>query len=141
MILLSGNLVVNNKKEIYLLYRKDHHFYETPGGKVKSEECKSLEKPSIPELEVAARRELLEEVSGIIKIVSMQYFAVAHFHVPDGREAFAHKFITKVEGNLSPREDNFDSKKSGWIKIEKLSEYPISSDLKMLLSKIKDFFN
>ena len=35
VLILSGCLVVNENKELLLLYRKDHNHYETPGGKVK----------------------------------------------------------------------------------------------------------
>lgn len=141
-ITLSGNLIISpDNTRIYLLYRKDHQFYETPGGKVKPEECADFNKPTISELEAVAKRELLEEVSGITEIVSMEFFLAVKFKVPDGRTAIANKFITRVKGRLCPREDHFDAEKSKWIKVDKLEKYPLSPDLKMLLPAIKEFFN
>ena len=139
-IILSGNLIINNQKEIYLLFRKKHHFYETPGGKVKPEEC-SHQYPTRQELQTTAQRELLEEVKGIEEISSMEYFAKVKLHFLDGRKAIAHKFITKVKGFLSPQEDIFDQKKSGYLPLSQLENYPLSPDLKLLLPKIKKYFS
>jgi len=33
-LILVSCIVVNSEKEILLLYKKKHNFYETPGGKV-----------------------------------------------------------------------------------------------------------
>lgn len=138
---LSGNLIINDNQEIYLLYRKDHSFYETPGGKVKPEECVNKKHPTIQELRTTAQRELIEEVAGIKEVVSMEYFDKVEFKTPDGRTAIANKFITKVKGNLSPKEDLFDKEKSRWLKIKELKNHPLSPDLKLILPKINEYFN
>ncbi|MEK6950131.1 MAG: NUDIX domain-containing protein [Nanoarchaeota archaeon] len=136
-LLLSGNLIINEKKEIYLLYRNDHLFYETPGGKVKPEECKDYSNPTIEELEMVARRELREEVAGIESILSMSYFQRIEFYTPDGREALAHKFITGVKGLLRSKEKGFDKEKSRWISLKELYKYPLSPDLKLLVPALQ----
>ena len=136
-IILSGNLIVNEQQEIYLLFRTKYNFYETPGGKVRKEEHSGAE-PTIDELEAVAQRELLEEVTGVKEIESMNYFGRVEFEAPVGRKAIAHKFVTKVIGELSPGEDIFDTEKSKWIKINELDKYPLSTDLKLLLPKIKE---
>lgn len=142
MLILSGNLIISpDNTQIYLLYRKDHQFYETPGGKVKPEECQNYFRPTLQELEKVAKRELGEEVSGIERILSMRYFQAVRFNVPDGREATAHKFIVRVKGELKPKEDNFDPRKSKWLPIANLEHYRLSPDLKILVPRIKEFFN
>ncbi len=136
-LLLSGNLIINEKQEIYLLYRKDHWFYETPGGKVKVGECVNYAAPTIEELEKVARRELLEEVGGIEKVVSMTYFKSIEFVTPDGRDAIAHKFITRIKGYLYPAERGFDKEKSRWIPLAELYRYPLSPDLSLLVPVVQ----
>lgn len=132
-IILSGNVIINDQREIYLLYRNDHLFYETPGGKVQPEECRDYAAPTIEELAKVARRELQEEVAGIERIVSMSYFKSIEFITPDDREALAHKFITRIRGHPYPREKGFDRQKSRWIPLLELYKYPLSPDLKLLV--------
>ena len=81
---------------------------------------------------------MLEEVAGIEKIISMKYFTSVDFFIPDGRSARAHKFITKVIGDLSAGENLFDKEKSKWLKVAELGKYPLSPDLKILLPKLKN---
>lgn len=137
LLILSGNLIINEKREIYLLYRNDHWFYETPGGKVMPQECVDYNAPTIEELEKVARRELLEEVGGIEKVVSMNYFKSIEFVTPDGREAIAHKFITRIKGNPYPQERGFDKEKSRWIPLAELYRYPLSPDLSLLVPLVQ----
>jgi len=40
ILILSGCLVINDKKEVLLLHRKDHNHYETPGEKLKQMNAK-----------------------------------------------------------------------------------------------------
>ena len=129
-LILSRNIIINNSKEIYLLFRKKHNHYETPGGKVENDE----------DLKETARRELIEEVKGI-EIVSMEYFGKALFTIPDVRKALAYKFITKIKGKPVPNEKIFDVKKSKWLPFQELEKENISPDLKLFLPKLNDFFN
>ena len=73
----------------------------------------------------------------IEKIESMEYFTAVEFKIPDGTPAIAHKFITKLSGNLFAQEDLFDKEKSGWLPLEKLENYPLSPDFIILLPKVK----
>lgn len=136
-VILSGNLILNENNEIYLLYRKDHKFYETPGGKIKPEECQNPKHPTTQEIKTTAQRELLEEVAGIKEVISMEYFGKIEFQTPRGRKGVAHKFITKIKGSPSPNEDIFDREKSKYLPINQLEKYPLSSDLKLLVPKLK----
>lgn len=140
-IILSGNIILNENNEIYLLFRNKHKHYETPGGKVEEDECVDFENPTKDELKIVAKRELLEEISGIKEIKSMEYFDCVEFIIPDGRNAIAHKFITKIIGDIMPKEALFDKEKSKWFKISELENVKISPDLELLLYKLKQKIN
>lgn len=135
-IILSGNFILNDKKQVYLLFRKKHQHYETPGGKVNQKDCKDPNNPTIEELKETAKRELFEEIKGVTKIISMDYFDGREVKIKDGRIAMAHKFITKIEGNPEPNEDIFDKEKSRWIPIEELSKHEISLTIRPILHKL-----
>jgi 8-oxo-dGTP pyrophosphatase MutT (NUDIX family) len=135
-IILSGNLIID-KDRIFLLYRKDHRFYETPGGKVKPEECSNPKHPTVQELKTAAQRELIEEVGGIEEVISMEYFDKVEFKTPDGRDAVAHKFITRVKGNLFAQEEVFDKEKSTYLELAEIDQHPLSPDLSYFIPALK----
>lgn len=138
-IVLSGCLITNDKKEVLLLFRKDHNHYETPGGKVRLKKC---EKPGIvtnEDLEKTAKRELHEELGGNIKVGKLQYFGEIEFIIPDGRLAIAHKFITRIiSGKPRICEPELFSKLD-YLPISHLENYPISPDLKRLLPELKAY--
>lgn len=137
-IILSGCLVVNDKREILLLYRKDHKHYETPGGKVRLNECIDPDSPEIADFARCAERELYEELGDEIKILELKYFCNVEFKVPDGRTAIAYKFLTKIiSGKPRLAEADLFSGFS-WIPIESIEDYPVSPDLKLLTSKLKE---
>jgi len=138
-LILSGCLVINDKKEILLLYKKSHKHYETPGGKVNLKECSNKKTPSINDLERAAERELYEELGKNIKIAKIKYFGKVEFTIPDGRPAVAHKFITKIINGTPELNEPEVFDKFDYLPIEKLENYPISPDLKLLLKKLKLF--
>jgi len=127
-LVLVSCIVVNDKKEILLLYRRDHKHYETPGGKLQLQE----------KLEEAAEREFQEELGKNVKIESLKLFSKVEFIIPDGRKAIAYKFITKIiSGKLEIREPAIFSKFK-WFPIQNLEKYPISPDLKIILPKLKE---
>ena len=137
-IILSGCLIINNKKELLLLYRKKHQHYETPGGKIKESECKDIKNPSIEELKNAATRELFEELGEDMVISDLKFFGAKEFVIPDGRESVANKFIVKIiSGTPKINEPELFSKLE-WLPISKLEEYPLSPDLKLFREKIKE---
>lgn len=135
-LILSGCLVLNDKKEVLLLFKKNHQHYETPGGKV--ENCKDPLNPAIEELKREAQRETFEELGNDIKISDLEYFGNISFTIPDGRLAIAHKFTTTIlEGTPKNNEPEvFDH--ITWIPLETLEQYPISPDFKLLLPKLKE---
>lgn len=136
-IILSGNLIINDTNELLLLYRKDHQHYETPGGKVEAYECVDYARPTIPELEETARRELKEELGNAVVIQSMAYFDHVAFVIPDGRLAIAHKFLVRIAGTpIIAEPDVFE--KYSYITLGDLEKEKISPDLKLLLPKLKE---
>lgn len=135
--ILAGCIVINSKHQIYLLWRNKHSWYETPGGKINPEECKDIHEPTIKELENAALRELKEEVKGITKISNPSYLFSQDFQIPGKGEATAHKFLVRIEGELSPNEDIFNEEKSRFLEIKDLDKVPLSRDLTLLLPKLQ----
>lgn len=135
-LLLSGCLVINEKNEVLLLFRKDHKHYETPGGKVKVGECRNPENPSLEELKNAAVRELHEEI-GDVEITPPAYFGSVEFLTPDKRLAVAHKFLTRIISGTPEVMEREIFSKLEYLPLNKLENYTISPDLKILLSKIK----
>jgi len=138
-VVLSGCIILNNKNEILLLYRKDHGYYETPGGKIKPEECDDVEKPSVEELRNAAERELHEELGDDIVVLPLEYFGALNFIIPDGRKAVANKFVTSIlKGKPRINEPETFSKLS-YSPIETLEDQAISPDLKLFIPKLKEY--
>jgi ADP-ribose pyrophosphatase YjhB (NUDIX family) len=131
VIILVSCMIINDKKEILLLFKKKHGFYETPGGKVHDNE----------DLETAALRELKEELGGEIKISPLKIFVDKHkFTIPDGRRAELTKFVgSYLSGKPVLMEpDIFDHFK--WIPIKNIEQFEISPDLVELTSKLKKEF-
>jgi len=126
-LVLVSCLVVNDKKEILLLYRKDHKHWETPGGKPEKDE----------NLEDAANRELHEEL-GNVKTSHLKLFTKVEFTVPDGRKAIAHKFITKIISGTPRIQEPEIFEKCQYLPINNLEDSPISPDLKIILPKLKE---
>ncbi len=139
-VILSGCLVYNNKKEILLLYRKDHGHYETPGGKIGAEDCKDIKNPTTAELSKTAVRELFEELGNELVFEDLTYFGKINFIIPGGRKGIAHKFATKVL-NGKPRINEPEKfSKMDWLPIKELEKYPLSPDLILLISRLKKGF-
>ncbi len=137
-IILSGCLVINDKKEVLLLYRKDHNHYETPGGKVKQEECFNPKQCVLEDIRKTAKRELHEELGNDIKVEELKYFGKAEFTTPKGKLAIANKFKTKIISGKPKLCEPKVFSKFDYLPINKLEEYPISPDLKILLPKLKE---
>jgi len=136
-VIFSGSLIINDKKEILLLHRKDHNYYETPGGKLEYTDCDCENKITIKDLERCAIREIFEELGAEFMMEELSYFDNVTFSISDGRKAIAHKFITKILfGNPKINEEKFDKLK--YIPIDQLDDYNISEDLKLLLPKLQE---
>ncbi len=134
-------MIVNDQKEILLLYRKDHKHYETPGGKVDKTECNNPQNPSLGELARTAEREVYEELGNDIKIEKLRYFGSVEFTVPDGRTAIANKFITRIVSGTPRINEPQTFSKLDYLPIQTLEVYPISPDLKLFLLKLNKYFN
>ncbi len=131
-IILSGCLIINERKELLLLFRDKHNHYETPGGKVEDKDCQG--NCELDDLENTALRELKEEI-GDVKVEFIEYFGKVEFEIPDGRLAIANKFIVKISGTPKIMEKHFS--KLDWLPILKLQDYPLSPDLKLFRQRIQ----
>lgn len=138
-LILSGCLVINDKKEVLLLFRTKHRHYETPGGKVNTEECKNPSNPSEEDLAKTAEREAYEELGNGIRLAKLKYFGKAEFTIPDGRLAVANKFVTKIISGKPVLAEPELFSKFEWLPLEKLAEYSVSPDLKLLAPRLKDY--
>lgn len=136
-LILSGCLVVNKNKEILLLYKTNHKHFETPGGKIKTDECTNPKRPSIEELKKTAERETYEELGNKIKLEELNYFGKIEFTIPDGRKAIAHKFLTNIISGEPTLNEPETFNKIKWIPIKDLEKFKISPDLKLLCDKLK----
>jgi len=138
-LILSGCLVINENKEILLLFKKDHKHYETPGGKVYLEECSNPENPTIADLAKTAEREVYEELGDEIKVSKLKYFGSVEFIILDGRLAIVHKFVAKIISGTPKLNEPHIFTKFDYLPINKIENYNISPDLKLLLPKLKDY--
>lgn len=139
-LVLAGCLIVNQRNEVLLLYRKEHAHYETPGGKVKLEECIDFTNPTLDELALAAERELYEELGNDIRVEKLVFFAKVDFDIPDGRHGIANKFLTRIiSGEPRVNEPRIFSR-FDYLPIGSLEKYQLSPDLKPLVQKLKEKF-
>src|SRR3989344_1503680 len=136
-LLLSGCLILNKNNELLLLYRKDHGFYETPGGKVEHSECFDFENPKVEELKKTAERELFEELGNNIKISGLEFFGSIEFKIPNGRLAVANKFVTKLISGIPIINEPNNFSKLDYLSVSSLETFPLSSDMKLLLPDLK----
>ncbi len=139
-LVLSGNLIVNERKEILLLFRVKHGHWETPGGKVEPEEVRDWDSPRVEELRKTAQRELSEELGKEVKASVEDYFGNIEFIIPDGRKAVVHKFVTRIVAGFPVLSEPENFSKMEYLPIEELENYPLSPDLKILLPEIKKYF-
>jgi ADP-ribose pyrophosphatase YjhB (NUDIX family) len=141
-LILSGCLVINEKKELLLLFRDKHNHYETPGGKVEHFEYSdpaNFASPSVEDLKKTAERELTEELGNDFKYEPLKYFGAVEFTIPDGRLAIANKFITKVLSGTPKIAEPTLFSKLDYLAIKELDKYPISPDLILLFERLKKY--
>ncbi len=136
-LILAGCLVINDKKQILLLLRKDHNHYETPGGKVNPDDCENADAISINDLAKTAESELYEELGNHITVSPLSYFASIEFRVPDGRLATANKFLTRIISGKPIVNEPSIFERFDFLPISNLENYELSPDLKLLLPRIK----
>ena len=139
-ILLPGCFVVNDKREVLLLYKTKWDHYETPGGKLDAKDCVDPENPTVADLKKGAERELFEEVGGIV-VQELEFFTNIEFTKPNGKPGMANKFIARyVSGEPKVNEPETFSKVK-WLPIERLDEFPLSPDLKAFPELKKKLLN
>ncbi len=141
-LILSGCLLLNKKKEILLLKRKDHNHYETPGGKVEVTDIEKEDKKTIDlqALRKTAERELKEELGEDIEIDYLKFFSNVVFTTPDGSKAVANKFtVNLIKGEPKLNEPDLFSEIK-WISIKDLETIELSPDLKLIIPLLKQRF-
>lgn len=139
-LLLAGVFLINDQNEICLLYRKDHHHYETPGGKVEKRDYPELAEPSFESIKRAAERELEEELGTMFTHSELVYFGAVDFKIPNGRRALATKFLSKFEEGTPTLKEPETFEHFRFIPIERLNEYALSSDLRLFLPRLQSYF-
>ena len=138
-LILSGCFIINKNNELLLLYRKDHNHYETPGGKVEIKDCVDPTRPTTSDLSKAARRELVEELGEEIQFTPLEFFDSVEFKIPNGRNAIANKFITRITYGTPVINEPETFASFEYIQISQLDKYPVSPDLKLFIPKLKEF--
>lgn len=138
-LLLSGNILINENKEVFLLYKTKTNHLETPGGKVEEKDCVNIKNPTIEELMNAAERELKEELKGDYKIIHSEYLGKLNFETKDGIPATANKTIRIITGKPEAAEEIFDKQKSKFYKIEELKPEILSPDFPHFIPLINQY--
>lgn len=136
-IILSGCLILNDKKQLLLLYRKDHNHYETPGGKVRLSECSNKKNSTTEDLAKTAEREAYEELGTEMKLSKLKFFAKVEFIIPDGRKAIANKFLTHIISGTPKINEPELFLRLDYFTLEQLEQQPLSPDLKLLFPELK----
>lgn len=136
-VMLASALIVRDR-ELLLLYRSDHGYYETPGGKLEAGDCEDPENPTEKDLLRCALRELEEELDCTAEPFGQPL--IHEFTIPDGRRARIFKFPMRfVSGSCEVREPIFEHAR--FIPIEDLGSEPISQDLHALKDEIEALFD
>lgn len=136
-LVVVSNIVLNKNNEILLLFRKDHAWFETPGGKVEESDCANPLLPTSEDFHRAADRELREEVGSDFRAGKFSLFVRIEFTLPDGRKLVAYKF-TRPHVSGEPRvveTTRFSHVK--WVPLLTIESFPLSPDLKELVPKLK----
>jgi len=138
-IILASCLIVNDKRELLLLYRPEHEHYETPGGHVDKEDCKNPTKPTLEDFARAAIREGHEEL-GPVEFSQPTLFAEVHFNTPKGIPATVYKFLTKItQGTPKIAEPELFTKLE-YVPITELHKKSLAPDFTHFLKKLQDSY-
>lgn len=123
---LSGCIVINEKKEILVLYRKNHEHYELPGGKVEPGET----------IEQTALRECKEEINVDLELI--KYLCYEDFEI-EGKKFRSHNFLAKVKGNEEPYvTEKHIFEKVMWLNTKEYEKYNCASNVRSLCNKINN---
>ncbi len=125
-IQLSGCVIINDKEELLLLWKKKHQHYEFPGGKVESGET----------LKQAAIRECKEELGVDVKII--KYIGYENFEI-DGKSFQSYKYLGVIENNQIPKVNEPDKfEKLFWLPIKEYRNYSCAPNVKSFCQKYID---
>ena len=137
-LVLVSCLVLNENKELLLLYRTKHKQWETPGGKVEEHECLDPNSPTQKELEQACIREVFEELGDGIVLSDFTYFGAVESPMPSGSLALIHKFMTRIVSGTPRVNEPKTFSDLQYISVDVLQDYPLVPDLYMILPKLKN---
>ena len=121
---LSGCIVINEKKEILVLFRKKHGHYELPGGKVELNET----------IEQAALRECKEETGVNLELI--KYIGYEEFEIEE-KKFRSHNFLAEIKENEKPSVTEphiFES--IMWLNTNEYMKYNCASNVRSLCNKI-----
>lgn len=135
-VILASCIILNEKNEILLLKRHEG-YYETPGGKVRPNDCINPKKTVRTDFLRAALRELHEELGENIKIKNPKFFARIAFKTLAGKNAVVYKFIMQYKSGRLRLCEPKTFEKFKWIKISELERYQMSPDMVKLIPKIR----
>ena len=116
-IQLSGCAIIDNDK-LLLIWKKKHHHYEFPGGKVEIGET----------FQQTALRETKEEIGVNAEII--KYLGYKEFHL-DGRDFRSYKYLAKIPKGQVPKiiepelfRDIF------WLPMKQYNQYSVAPNVK-----------
>ena len=125
-IQLSGCVIVNDKKELLLLWRKKHQHYEFPGGKNRQGET----------LEQTAKRECREELG--VDVIVLKYIGYENFDI-DNRSFQSHKYLGIIKNNQIPKANEPDEfEKLFWLPMKEYQNYSCAPNVKAFCQKYID---
>ncbi len=124
-IQLSGCVIINDKEELLVLFKKKHQHYEFPGGKVEEGET----------LEEAAIRECKEELNVDVNI--KKYLDYETFEI-DNKKFQSHKFLATINNQTPEVNEPEKFEKIFWMPIKDYKKYPCAPNVKEFCQKYLD---
>lgn len=123
-IKISGCAIINDKKELLLLFHKKHKHYQFPGGKVEPGE----------DIMQTAIRECKEEIGVDVEIIKQLYVQELH-HA--GKDLISYKFLAHIKDGKEPviQEDEI-FENLFWMPIDSYMNYPCAPNVIELCQKI-----
>lgn len=122
-IQLSSGVIINEKNELLVLFKRNHKHYEFPEGKV--EEGESLKE--------AAKRECREELS--VKISVIKYIGSEDIDF-DERSFISHKYLAVIKKNEIPKVNEPEEFENiFWMPIIEYKKYSCAPNVKNFCKK------
>ncbi|MGM5481383.1 MAG: NUDIX hydrolase [Nanobdellota archaeon] len=140
-IVLSGVCIVNKKDELLLLLRRDHGHLETPGGKLEENDCDEETRSCFSEddLQRCSIREMFEELGQGFIVEELDSLGSVSFTLPDGRNALAFKFFTRLLYGEPAIQENEIFSDIQWVPVTSLeNREDLSPDLSHFINAVRE---